>query len=101
MAVGAGQYLRRTSATDTACVARLTGAPIRWRTHHEPPSMMRLPAAAWSRCCSAHGLQRVVGIRPHGVVREPVHLLADGIDRSAEDAWAAVGAPDFPPHVRR
>ena len=48
----------------------------------------------------AHALDGVVGSRPVGISREPVYLLSDRIDGTAESARAAVGARDFPPHVR-
>jgi hypothetical protein len=41
-----------------------------------------------------------VGSRPVGISRKPVYLLSDWIDSTAERARAAVGARDFPPHVR-
>ena len=41
-----------------------------------------------------------MGSRPVGISREPVYLLSDWIDSTAERAGAAVGARDFPPHVR-
>jgi hypothetical protein len=40
-----------------------------------------------------------VGSRPVGISREPVYLLSDWINSTAERARAAVGARDFPPHV--
>jgi hypothetical protein len=41
-----------------------------------------------------------MGRRPVGISRQPVYLLPDWIDSTAERARAAVGARDFPPHVR-
>jgi len=38
------------------------------------------PGGRFVWVCSAHALQGVVGIRPAGVGREPVHLFADWID---------------------
>jgi hypothetical protein len=67
--------------------------------HEKRVQVVHLAGANGIRCGSAHLLQGVVGTDPLGLVREPVHLLADGIDGTAEDARAALRAPDFPPDV--
>jgi hypothetical protein len=84
MGIASQRYLLRMPDlvdVDTGHILRLITPALR---AVPTPMSSRHPCLAvlvW--VCLAHKLQGVVGVRPFGVICEPVHLLPDRIDSTA------------------